>query len=57
VSEEEGRGVIGEDLEESDVIDLIEYRYMYDPNNPYDESSSDDEVPDTDVSELAEAFT
>jgi hypothetical protein len=29
---------------------------MYDPNNPYDESSTDDKVPDTDVSELAEAF-
>jgi hypothetical protein len=56
VSEEEGRGQIGEELEESDVVDIVEMRYLFDPNNPYDDSSTDDEVPDTDVNDLAEAF-
>ena len=43
------------------VLFCVTYMYMcvcvYDPNNPYDVSSTDDKVPDTDVSELAEAFT
>jgi hypothetical protein len=50
------------------LVDMVHamFRFFYatrillyktcDPNNPYDESSTDDEVPDTDVNDLAEAF-
>jgi hypothetical protein len=38
----------GRPLELDDILDLVEERYMFDPDDPYDErsESSDDDVPE-----------
>ena len=52
-------GLQGRPLELDDVLDLVEERYLYDPDDPYDErsSSSDDQVADhVDLTDLPAAF-
>ena len=52
-------GLQGRALELDDVLDLVEERYLYDPDDPYDEksSSSDDNVADdVDIDDLPAAF-
>mmetsp|Transcript_37679 Transcript_37679/g.58819 ORF Transcript_37679/g.58819 Transcript_37679/m.58819 type:complete len:136 (+) Transcript_37679:602-1009(+) len=39
---------LGRDLDSSDILDLVEERYLHDPDDPYGEkSSSDEELMDT----------
>lgn len=51
-------GPAGRPLELDDILDLVEERYMFDPDDPYDEKSdsSDDQVPEADLAELSTAL-
>ena len=49
---------LGRALELDDIVDLVEARYMFDPEDPYDDkrSSSEDEVDDIDMRALHSVF-
>lgn len=47
---------MGEGIDETEILELVEYRYMHDPNNPYGDSSDDDIAPGGDVSGMSETL-